>query len=120
MDNTLPPTCQKTYQTTKTETCSSLAAATGQSIYAILKINPQIVCTNIPANQILCIQRSDAYVSYTNPCPNSRYTVKPNETCQNICDATGIPLNVFTTTLNVGIDCTKALPTGLEVCLGYY
>ena len=120
MDNTFNWFCLKTYQTTKTETCSSLAAATGQSIFAFLKINPQIAaCTNIPANQILCIERPDADF-YNNPCPNSRYTVKPNETCQNICDATGIPLNVFTTTLNVGIDCSKALPTGLEVCLGYY
>ena len=116
----MPPTCQKTYQTTSALTCSLLAAATGQSIYAILKINPQIDCTNIPANQIICVQRGDAYVSYTNNCPNSRYTVKANESCQNICDATGIPLTVFTTSLNMGIDCTKALPAGLEVCLGYY
>ena len=118
LDSIKPPACLKAYSVITNQTCASLANLTGVSVFTILRINPHLDCTNI-VNQVICLSRMDVQNYISNSCPESRYIVKEEETCESIINARNITKSVFEF-YNPGIDCSRTLAEGLEVCLGLF
>ncbi|KAG2126859.1 uncharacterized protein EDB93DRAFT_1187868 [Suillus bovinus] len=109
----LPADCDRTATVKAGETCSDICEKYGVPTYQLAAVNKDIIdpsCSNLFANQVLCLGIKDLDCKAT-------HVVKKGDTCHSIADAHNV---AFETLLgnnpNVGHDCAWMKP-GEVLCV---